>query len=48
MLDFPELLVPKNSVIGAMRIDPVSCHPLKFFILNSRSIFFSLLNISHA
>ena len=30
MLDLPELLAPKNSVMGAMRMAPVSLHPLKF------------------
>jgi len=31
-LDFPELLVPKKTVIGASRNKPVSFHPLKFLI----------------
>lgn len=35
MLDLPELFAPKNKVMGAMRITPVSFHPLKFFIRNS-------------
>lgn len=34
MLDFPELLAPKNSVMGAIRIALVSFQHLKFWILS--------------
>jgi hypothetical protein len=30
MLDLPELLAPKNKVMGAMVMVPVSFQPLKF------------------
>ncbi len=38
MLDFPELLAPKNNVIGAMRMLPVSFQALKFLIRRCFSI----------
>lgn len=38
MLDLPELLAPKNKVIGAMRMSPVSRHPLKFRIRKRSSM----------
>ena len=38
MLDLPELLAPKNREMGAMRMVPVSFHPLKFCIRNCFSI----------
>jgi hypothetical protein len=33
MLDFPELLLPKNPVREAKEMSPVSCHDLKFLNL---------------
>lgn len=43
MLDFPELFVPKNNVIGDILILPVSLHPLKFLICKFFSILLILL-----